>query len=218
MEVVEVRRMAVRRASRKEKAMTDRELRKLRRSELLELLIAQGKENAALQEKLLKAEEAAQNREMTIREAGSMANAAVEINDLIGTAQRAVDLYTENIYRVCVEQENQAEKLLGEAQAYAEKVVGEADERVNWMMDALQTRALEIVHDARTTAEQLVKEAESQVEQLLHSTRQECDRMLRQANEEAEQIRQLSGAEQHVETEPEVNNGRRSFWKRSKKI
>ncbi len=198
--------------------MTDRELRKLRRSELLELLIAQGKENAALQEKLLQAEEAAQNREMTIREAGSMANAAVEINDLIGTAQRAVDMYTENIYRVCVEQESKAEQLVGEAQAYAEKLVSEADEQVEWMLAALQNRALEIVRDARTTAEQLVKEAEDQVSQLLHSTQQECDRMLQQANEDAELIRQQVGNEQLAEAELATSNGRRSFWKRSKKI
>ena len=198
--------------------MTDRELRRLHRSELLELLIAQGKENAALQEQLLRAEEAAQAREMKIREAGSMANAAVEINDLIGTAQRAVDMYTENTYRVCVEQETKAKELLSEAQAYAEKVVGEADERVGWMMDALQTRALEIVRDARSAAEQLVRDAERQADQLLHSTQQECDRMLRQANADAEAIRQQAGADQHMDTAPDAKKGRRSFWKRSNGI
>lgn len=198
--------------------MTDKELRKLRRSELLELLIAQGKENVTLQEQLTQAEKAAQNREMTIREAGSMANAAVEINDLIGTAQRAVDLYTENIYRICVEQEGKAEMLVNDAQAYAEKIVFDAQERVDWMMDALKTRAFEIVHEARTTAEELVKDAQSQAAQLMQSTQQECDRMLRQANEDAEKICRDASGEQPVEAEPERNSGRRAFWKRSKGI
>lgn len=218
MEALKVRRMAVRRASRKEKAMTDRELRKLHRSELLELLIAQGKENAALQERLTQAEEAAQTREMTIREAGSMASAAVEINDLIGAAQRAVDLYTENIYRVCLEQEGKAEELVGEAQAQADRLVSDADECVERMMAALENRALEIVRDARMKAERLVQDAEEQASQLLDATQQECDRMLRQANADAELIRQQAGAQQQVETEPETSKGRRSFWKRSKGI
>lgn len=195
--------------------MTDKELRKLRRSELLELLIAQGKENAALQEKLTQAEDAAQSREMTIQEAGSMADAAVKINDLIGTAQRAVDLYTENIYRICVEQESKAETLVNEAQAYAEKIAADAQERVDWMMEALETRAVEIVHDARIEAEETLKNAETQAAQLLHSTQQECDRMLRLANESAEQIARSANGEQPAETEPAKNTKRRSFWKRS---
>ncbi|MBQ8312058.1 MAG: hypothetical protein IJX84_02480 [Clostridia bacterium] len=196
--------------------MTDRELRKLHRSELLELLIAQGKENVALQERLTQAEEAVQTREMTIREAGSMASAAVEINDLIGAAQRAVDLYTENIYRVCLEQEAKAEKLVDEAQTHAEQMVSDADECVERMTSALENRALEIVRDARMKAERLMQEAEEQASQLLDSTRQECDRMLHQANADAELIRQQ--AEQHVDTVPVTNKGRRSFWKRSKGI
>lgn len=201
----------------KGKSMTDKELSRLRRTELLELLIAQGKENVALQKKLEEAERAAQNREMTIREAGSMADAAVEINDLIGTAQRSVDLYTENVYRVCREQEARAEQLVSEAQAYAEKLVAEAqtnagkmladaEERVDMLMDGARESALTILHDAQAEAKRIITEAES------HAAR-----LQREAEQDAALCCGQADCEDEYETDavPEGEQ-RRGFWKRRK--
>lgn len=85
--------------------MTDKELSKLRRTELLEILIAQGKENTALQEQLKQTEKALRNRELTIENTGSVAEVAFRLNDVVGSTQRAVDLYIENVKRVMEQQQ-----------------------------------------------------------------------------------------------------------------
>ena len=64
---------------REECAMTDEELRKLKRADLLELLVAQGKENEALQEKLRQAEAALWDRQIQLDEAGNIAEAALRL-------------------------------------------------------------------------------------------------------------------------------------------
>ena len=79
--------------------MTDRELRKLNRRELLELLIEQERELEHLQEMLREAEERAQSREIRISEAGSIAEAALMLNGVFEAAQAAADQYLDNIRR-----------------------------------------------------------------------------------------------------------------------
>lgn len=79
--------------------MTDRELRKLNRRELLELLVEQERELEHLQEMLREAEERTQSREIRISEAGSIAEAALMLNGVFEAAQAAADQYLDNICR-----------------------------------------------------------------------------------------------------------------------
>lgn len=79
--------------------MTDRELRKLNRRELLELLIEQERELEHLQEMLREAEERTQSREIQISEAGSIAEAALMLNGVFEAAQAAADQYLDNLRR-----------------------------------------------------------------------------------------------------------------------
>lgn len=75
--------------------MTDKELRKLSRVELLEMLLEQSKEVARLQEELNKANEQLKSREILIDEAGSIAEAALQVNGIFDVAQEAADQYLE---------------------------------------------------------------------------------------------------------------------------
>ena len=73
--------------------MTDKELRRLSRAELLEMLLMLKEEN----EKLKQAEAQLQNRRIMIKEAGSIAEAALQLNDVFAAADRAVQQYLENV-------------------------------------------------------------------------------------------------------------------------
>ena len=83
--------------------MTDKELRKLNRSELLELMLEQSREIDRLQEALEEAREALQERNLKIEKCGSIAEAAAEVNSLFRSAQRAADMYLLNVQRICAE-------------------------------------------------------------------------------------------------------------------
>ena len=85
--------------------MTDQELKKLRRSDLLELLIAQGKENEQLRARLAQAEAQLAERKVLLTKAGSIAEASLQLNGVFEAAQAAAEQYLENVRRLSGQQE-----------------------------------------------------------------------------------------------------------------
>lgn len=85
-------------------SMTNKEWKKLKRAELLELLIAQVKENERLQAELDTATAAMKERTIIIEQAGSIAEAALQLNGVFAAAEAAAAQYLENVRRCSVEQ------------------------------------------------------------------------------------------------------------------
>ena len=77
--------------------MTDKELHKLSRKELLEMLLAQTQENEKLKEELRRAERQLSDRRLLQENAGSMAEAAMRLNAVFEAADRAAQQYLENV-------------------------------------------------------------------------------------------------------------------------
>lgn len=77
--------------------MTDKELRKLSRSELLEMLLIQSKEVERLKNELEEANRKLEDRRIILKESGSIAEAALKLNDIFEVAQRVADQYLESI-------------------------------------------------------------------------------------------------------------------------
>lgn len=74
-------------------------LKKLSRKALLEILLDTTKRVEELEEELRKAKEELADREIKIKNAGSIAEAALELNHIFEAAQKAADDYLENIKR-----------------------------------------------------------------------------------------------------------------------
>lgn len=77
--------------------MTDKELKRLSRGELLEMLLAQIKKNERLKQRLEEAQAALSDRWLAIDEAGTLAEAALKLNGVFEAADRAAQQYLENI-------------------------------------------------------------------------------------------------------------------------
>ncbi len=84
--------------------MTDQELRKLSRADLLELLLEQSRENEKLREELKQTQEKLASRKIEIDNAGSIAEAALKLNGVFEAAQQAAEQYLENIRQLAEEQ------------------------------------------------------------------------------------------------------------------
>lgn len=80
--------------------MTDRELKKLSRAELLELLLQETQENERLRKQLDKAQTLMESKVIKIENAGSIAEAALALNGVFEAAQKAADQYLENVRRM----------------------------------------------------------------------------------------------------------------------
>ncbi len=79
--------------------MTDKELHKLKRAELLEIMLSQSNEIERLRSELEAAEEKLMDREIAISSSGSIAEASLKLNKIFEDAQEAADLYLENVKR-----------------------------------------------------------------------------------------------------------------------
>lgn len=88
--------------------MTDKELHKLKRSELLELMLEQSKEIARLKEKLEILEKKLNDRELVLKDVGSIAQASLAVSEIFLEAQRSADLYLENVERICKQRAEQS--------------------------------------------------------------------------------------------------------------
>lgn len=73
------------------------DLKKLSRKELLELLIDQVKENENLKKELEACRKELERREIVIDNAGSLAEASLEIFDIFKKADEAAKLYLDNV-------------------------------------------------------------------------------------------------------------------------
>ena len=125
--------------------MTDKELRKLRRDDLLQILISQQRKIDEMTVALERSEKALADRSIAIEEAGSLAEASLRLNGVFEAAQSAADDYAAQMRRRADELAAEAEKKSGEAQRQAE----------------------ELVRNARAEAERILRQAKSEAEALL---------------------------------------------------
>ena len=107
--------------------MTDNELKSLKRAELLEMLIAQMEENEKLKAELAEARKALDDRQIEINEAGSIAEAALQLNGVFDAAQAAAAQYLENIQRMNTTQESVCQRMEEDARRRAQAICAEAD-------------------------------------------------------------------------------------------
>lgn len=120
--------------------MTDKELRRLRREDLLQILIEQQRQIDEMGQALERAEASLKDRSIVVEQAGSVADAAMKLNGVFEAAQAAADQYVQ-------EMRARADAALADAQAQAEK-----DRRT----------AQDVLDTARQEADRILSEARRQ--------------------------------------------------------
>ena len=99
--------------------MTPKELRRLRRSDLMEMLLQLSKENLQLRQELEDTKQQLAEKHIQIEEAGSLAEAALRLNGIFEAAQAVCDQYEENVRRRCRELEDKTRRACGQDEAEA---------------------------------------------------------------------------------------------------
>lgn len=86
--------------------MTEKELKRLSRKQLLEMLIVQTECNEQLENQLAEVKKQLECRIIKEKKAGSIAEAALKLNGVFEAAQNAANQYLENIQHLEEEQKN----------------------------------------------------------------------------------------------------------------
>ena len=106
--------------------MIGKELKRLSRRELVDIIYQLKKNEQKKQEEIAALEEALQDKRIRISVAGSIAEAATDITQVFSSAQRAADLYLHEIASMKEDTEKECAKMLEDARAQAEMILAEA--------------------------------------------------------------------------------------------
>lgn len=98
--------------------MTGKDLRKLNRYQLLELLVVQTERADRLQARLEATEKRLQDQDLQLTSLGSIAEASLQLGGVFQAAQEAADLYLDAAKK-------RAESIIAEAEAQARRIRGE---------------------------------------------------------------------------------------------
>lgn len=129
--------------------MTDRELKKLSRADLLELLLEQLKENEQLQAKLDAAQAQLDQREVKIEQAGSIAEAALQLNGVFDAAQAACAQYIENVEHLSAQTEARCAQLESQTRQRCEELERQTQQRCQTMETQSQQKCEQMLSDAK---------------------------------------------------------------------
>lgn len=120
--------------------MTDKDLRRLNRAELLDILYEQRKryedslaENQALRQQL-------EDRTLRIASAGSIAEAAIQVNGVFEAAQAAADQYLASVKAATAEMVQKTDE------AQADRILAEAGAQVDARWAEFQKNADALIH------------------------------------------------------------------------
>ena len=106
--------------------MTDKEFKRLSRSQLIDVIYQFQLQVEKLTEQNKKLERELTDKRLRLREAGNIAEAALEINDCFRSAQNAAEQYLNEIKVMREETEAEQKKILAQAQAAAEAIIAGA--------------------------------------------------------------------------------------------
>lgn len=113
--------------------MTDKELQKLKRVELLEILVEQGKEIEKLRAEKAVLEDKLRDRAICIDKAGTIAEASFQLNGVFEAAHAAAAQYLENIQYLSERQENVCAQMERESREKCETMERETTEKCKTM-------------------------------------------------------------------------------------
>ena len=129
--------------------MTEKELIKLSRADLLEMLIEQSEELRETKERLDTAEAALRDREIKVDRAGSIAEAALQLNGIFEAAEASCAQYIDNIKNLSSRQEAVCKKLEQESKDRAIRQLAETKRQCALMEAETKAKCAEMTEKAK---------------------------------------------------------------------
>ena len=102
--------------------MTDKELQKLSRTELLELLLVQSRELDKKNQELESLQAQLQTRQIALSQSGNIAEAALRLNGIFEAAQAAADQYLESVMSPVNDTQQQCSQMLEQTQLQCQQM------------------------------------------------------------------------------------------------
>ena len=119
--------------------MIQKELKKLNRRELVDVIYQLKKNEEQLQAQIASLEAELQDRRIRLSVAGSIAEAAADITGIFSVAQATADLYLREISEMKENARKECEKMIEEARKKAETIMADGQKQCDALFGQYQT-------------------------------------------------------------------------------
>lgn len=192
--------------------MTEKDLRRLSRPQILEMFATydaektelQGdvkdlvqqiedlkEQNANLQGRLTEAGAKLNNQKIELEKAGSIADAAMQVNGVFEAAQKAADQYLDSVKALKERQEKELAAIAADSKSTTDRLLKEAQEQADQLQAKSRAQAKQLEEDSRAKSDQILHDANTQAE----TVKTEADRYALGTRTEADQYAKKSKAD-----------------------
>ena len=134
-------------------ASTQRDdMRQYSRSQLLEVILLQSRENDNLKASVKRLETELSDRTLKLNKTGNIAEAALALSGVFKAAEEAVSQYKENIRRMSEDSEAVAGGILKDAEERAQSIIDEAERKAGERLDEAEKAANALAAKAQVSA------------------------------------------------------------------
>lgn len=182
-----------------EPKMTDKELQKLKRSELLEILLEQSREAGDLRERIsaLYEENASmqaklEDRRIKIEKAGTLAEASLLINGVLESAQSAAQQYLDNLQELYDREEVNCEKKEAETEAYVSKLMEDTKRQCEELEKTTADKCASMTFIMQERCDAMKEETEQLCAKMEEDIRRKCEELERETKLRCEEQEKAS--------------------------
>ncbi|MCD7884322.1 MAG: hypothetical protein LUI87_11570 [Lachnospiraceae bacterium] len=175
--------------------MAEKELRRMNRTELIEIIYALQQNGMTLQQENEELRRQLEEKTIRMEKAGSIAEAALSLNHIFEDAEAAAQQYLDSVRAACGSMEPLTEKTpdlqtesLSASQQKRIRHQEETSQESNQHQEEAQQESNQHQEEAQQECGQLLKETQQECDQLRQKTRQECDQLLQKTRQECDQM------------------------------
>ena len=177
-----------------EEGISDKELQRLKRGELLEILLDQSRENESLkiqlEEKNKMIDELSfklENRKIELKNAGSIAEASFKLNGVFEAAEKAAEQYLENLQELYEREQYMASKKEVEIERQCSMLLQAAKERCDFMKEETIKRCEDMEASVRKQCEELMLATEIKCKSREKESEERCISLDQKAKSDVDQ-------------------------------
>ncbi len=126
----------------------DKELRRLKRSELIEIIYQQKKKEQELQKEIEHLKAQLNKKSLKLENVGSIAEAAISISEVVEAAQRAADIYLEEIKLRQKDAKHESEEIIKASTKESEYIISQSKKEASDIIAVAKKDAEAILQNA----------------------------------------------------------------------
>lgn len=170
--------------------MKEKELKNLTRADLLEMLLAQSKENEQIKVQLEETQNKLASRRIALKQVGNIAEASLQLNGVFTAAQEACDQYIENVKLIVIQHKKQCNQMMAETREKCEQMLQDTRQQCESMEAEANQQYSSIIEEANHQYNEIVNEATELADNIIIEANNRCDAIWKELYDK---IRDASG-------------------------